>query len=204
MGPEKVRIRAAFERFPATLKGAFLFRGADGLPHQVRIEGARAAECAGRGGQPIPLEPAILEVAPTQDTFVPFELPLMDLPAGWYQLECRVVIDGEPGSVRAGDRFAIPWPRSGVRRGTVAVKKDAGEVRLGTLECVSDSIKIGFESAREPHVKLSVDGASHPVLDIEHDPDSGKGRVIGYPVLRQHERLSIEVKGAPRVEVRLP
>lgn len=201
---DRVQIRAAYERFPATVKGAFLLRGADGLPHQVRIRAARAAECAGRGGHPIPMEPAVLEVAPTMDTFVPFELPLMDLPAGWYQLECEVVVDGDAATVRAGKRFTIPWPRSGVKRGTVTIRRRAGDVKLESVECVSDSVRIGFESEKAPHVKLSVDGSAHPVLEIEHDEGSGKGRVIGYPVLRRHERLAIEVKGEDPIEVRLP
>ena len=43
MQSDAVSVRAAYERFPVSVKGAFLLRGADGLPHQVRIESARAA-----------------------------------------------------------------------------------------------------------------------------------------------------------------
>jgi hypothetical protein len=202
--PERVSFRAAYERFPATVKGAFVLRGADGLPHQVRIEHARAAECSGRDVHEIGVEPSVLEVAPTLDLFVPFELATVDLGAGWYQLECEVVIDGTPLVVRPGDRFAIPWTRSAVRRGTVRIGKKAGDVVWDHLECAGDSIRITYEADHRPNVKLAIDGTSHSVLEVDHDDESGRGRIIAYPALRGRERLAIEVRGAPAVEVALP
>jgi hypothetical protein len=201
---ESVRIKAAFERFPATVKGAFLLRGADGLPHQVRIEGAWASERAGRGKHPIQIEPMVLEVAPTMDTFVPFELPLIDLPSGWYQIGCDVVVDGVPSVEATGEPFTVPWPRSAVRRGSAAIGKKSGSVKLESLECASDSVKVTFASEKAPSVKLLVDGEAHPVLEIEHDPETGRGTVVGYPVLRGQSRLVVEIKGEAAVEVRLP
>ena len=41
---DRIAIRAKYERFPAAVKGAFLLKGADGLPHQVRLEDASALE----------------------------------------------------------------------------------------------------------------------------------------------------------------
>jgi len=78
---DAVAIRARFERFPAAVKGAFLLRGADGMPHQVRLETARAAELGGGAPCPVPIEPVVLEVAPTMDTFVPFEISTMEMAA---------------------------------------------------------------------------------------------------------------------------
>jgi hypothetical protein len=202
--PDRVSFRAAYERFPATVKGAFVLRGADGMPHQVRIEHARAAECSGRDIHDIGVEPSVLEVAPTLDLFVPFELPTVDLAAGWYQLECEVVVDGSPGMVRPGKRFAIPWSRSAVRRGTVRIGKTAGDVALDELECVGDSMRVTYAAARQPHVKLTVDGAAHQVLEVDHDEGSGRGKVVAYPALRGQERLAIEVRGSPAIEVALP
>ena len=75
----RVSIRAHFERFPATLKGAFVLRGDDADPHQVRIEAARVAELARGAGQPMGVETVTLDVAPHLDLFVPFEVPLLDL-----------------------------------------------------------------------------------------------------------------------------
>jgi len=107
-----VAIRAKFERFPAAVKGALLLRGADGMPHQVRLEAAHAAELSGGTPQPVGVASVVLEGSPTQETFVPFEVSTMDMASGWYLLECDLVVDGDPEVVRPGDRFAIPWPRA--------------------------------------------------------------------------------------------
>ena len=199
-----VAIRAAYERFPASVKGAFLLRGADGMPHQVRIEAARAAECAGRGGETIGIETMVLEVAPTMDTFVPFEVSTMDMASGWYQLECDVVVDGTASVARPGDRFAIPWPRSAVRRGTATIGKKVAGVALESVECTGDRIVVGFAADQLPAVKLTMDGAQHPVLDVEFDEDKGRGAAVGYPALRAHDRLGVQIRGHEIVEVALP
>jgi hypothetical protein len=201
---DAVSVRAAYERFPVAVKGAFLLRGADGLPHQVRIESARAAECAGRGGRAIGIEAMVLEVAPTLDTFVPFEVSTMDLAAGWYRLECAVLVDGIPSVLYPGRPFAIPWPRSAVRRGTATIGVKAGGVAWETLECLGDSLRVSFAADTAPAVKLEMDGATHPVLEIEFDEPSGHGLVIGYPALRSQQRLTIDMKGSEPIEVALP
>ncbi|MGE5225250.1 MAG: hypothetical protein ACM3OO_00060 [Planctomycetaceae bacterium] len=202
---DRVSIRAAYERFPAGVKGALVLRGADGLPHQVRLVAARLTECSGLGDpEPVGIERAIVEAAPTMDTFVPFEVSTLELAAGWYRLECDVVVDGDAMVVRPGEPFSVAWPRGTVRRGTVAVGRAAGDVRIDVLECAGDSVRISYEAETQPHLRLSVDGAPHPVLRVEHDDHGGRGRVLAYPVLRIQERLAIEVKGAPSVEVALP
>ena len=96
------------------------------------------------------LEPVVLEVSPTQETFVPFEISTIEMPAGWYQLECDVVIDGEPRSYRPGDRFLMPWPRAAVRRGSVSIGAKVASVALETLECLGDSIRLSFAADAEP------------------------------------------------------
>lgn len=201
---ELVSFRAAYERLPAALKGAFLLRGADGQPHQVRIEVARAVELAGGGSERLSIEPTILEIGPTMDTFVPFEVSTLDLLAGWYEFECDVVVDAVPGVVHPGSRFAMPWPRGRVRRGTVAIGARAGEVAIGSLECVGDCIRISFDAPTMPSVALSVDEVTHRVLEVEFDAATGNGRVIGYPVLRDDARLSIAVPGHEPIQVDLP
>lgn len=201
---DKVSIRAAYERSPIGVKGALVVRGADGLPHQVRLEAARLAECSGAGSEPIGIEAAIVEAAPTLDTFVPFEVSTLDLGAGWYRLECDVVVDGDATVVRPGDPFCVAWPRGTVRRGTVAVGRAVDDVRIDALECAGDSVRISYEAVKEPHVRLSVDGASHHVLRVEHDAEAGRGRIVAYPVLRIQERLTLELRGAEPVQVVLP
>ncbi len=199
-----VAIRARFERFPAAVKGAFLLRGADGLPHQVRLEGARAAELSGGAPQAVGVETAVLEVSPTQETFVPFEIATMDMPAGWYQLECDVVVDGEPTRALPGDRFAMPWPRAAVRRGTVTIGKKVSAVALETLECLGDTTRVSFAADAKPSISLSVDGRKHPILEVGFDEEAGRGQAIAYPVLRAQERLLVELKGEPPIEIPLP
>jgi hypothetical protein len=201
---ELVAFRAAFERHPAGVKGAFLLRGADGLPHQVRIAAARAAQIGGEEQERIAIDPAILEISPTSDTFVPFDVSTLDLLPGWYRLECEVQVDGLPVTVHPGERFLMAWPRSQVRRGTLSIGETIGGVALGDLECVGDCIRIGYAAEAAPSVRLRVDGRAHPVLDVEHDIDAGSGRIVGYPVLREDTRLAVVVGGRATAEVALP
>jgi len=199
-----VSIRAKFERFPAAIKGALLVRGADGQPHQIRLEGARATELG--GGQPhaVGVEAVVLEASPTQDTFVPFEISTMEMAAGWYTLECDVVVDGVPAVERPGEPFVMPWPRAAVRRGTVTVGAKIAAVAIETVECLGDMIRVSFASDTCPSVALSIDGRAHPILEVEFDDEAGRGRVIAYPALRGDERLSIVLPDETPVEVSLP
>src|SRR3954447_14720014 len=199
-----VAIRAKFERFPAAVKGALLVRGADGMPHQVRIQAAHAAELSGATPQPVGVESVVLEVSPTQETFVPFEVSTIDMAAGWYRLECDIIVDGDAEAIRPGDRFAIPWPRGEVRRGRVTIGTKISSVALETLECLGDTVRLAFAADAEPTLALSVDGRQHTVLDMEFDEETGRGALIAYPVLRSERTLTIQVKGEPPVDVPLP
>jgi hypothetical protein len=201
---ETVSIRAAYERFPLAIKGTFLLRGADGLPHQVRVGSARASGCAAEGEREIGIEPMVLEIAPTQDTFLPFEVSTVDLPAGWYRLKCDVVIDGTAAVIRPGSPFSSAWPRGSVRRGNVTIGRKTGGIAWETLECLGDSVRITFAADAAPQVDLQVDGSSHPMIDVAFDGDTGRGSVVAYPVLRSQERLTIGVRGEASTEVALP
>lgn len=206
---DRVSIRAHYERFPATVKGAFVLRGEDPNPHLVRIESARVAEVAGRGGRTIDLQPLTLDVAPHLDLFVPFEFPIAELGPGWYELACDLWVDGVPAQVRPGNRFPVAWPRATTRRGSVGVGKAvaAGDakVRIEQVDCSGDSIKVTYDAQGPVSLKLLADGTAVPVIEEEFDSSSGRGRVMAYPVLKSQERLSIEVRGAAKpVEVRLP
>jgi hypothetical protein len=184
-------------------------RGADGNPHQVRLEEARAVELAGNGVVPMGVAPAVLDVAPNRDLFVPFEFPVAELTPGWYSLECHVAIDGSPVTARPGSRFAVPWPRGSTRRDQVSLGKsvaaEAGKVRLERLECASDSIQIRYEGGAEPSITLAADGARLPVLETSFDDGVGAGSVTAYPLLKSHRELAVTVKGADApVAVHLP
>ena len=116
---EDVSVRARFERFPATVKGAFVVRGEDRDPHQIVFHEARVVRVPGPGGSPVAIAGVTLDVPPHKDLFVPFEFPIGELDPGWYDLEAIVDIDGNPRTMSGGRRFCVPWPRSAVRSATV-------------------------------------------------------------------------------------
>jgi hypothetical protein len=206
---DQVSVRAHFERFPATVKGAFVLRGADGNPHQVKFEAARVDDVAGGHRYPVDLEVVTMDVAPNLDLFVPFEFPTTDLGPGWFELVCELLVDGVACEVRPGDRFVVPWPRASVRRGTVVVGKavsaGTGKVRIEQVECAGDSIRVSYSSDEVASIKLAADGMAVAVVDEGFDEATGTGKITAYPALRAHERLSIQVKGAATpIEVKLP
>jgi len=183
-------------------------RGADGNPHQVRFDDARAVELAGHGSVPMGVQPTTLEVAPNRDLFVPFEFPVTELASGWYAIECEVAIDAVPETVRPGARFAVPWPRGSTRRDQVRVGKsvvvDGEKVRLDQLECRTDSVELRYEGA-EAAITLAADDARIPVLDTTFDRETGSGSVTAYPLLKSQRVLTIVVKGAGEpIDVSLP
>jgi hypothetical protein len=204
---ERVSIRAHYERFPATIKGALVLRGEDADPHQVWVERCRIAEVAGAAVAPVAVEDLTLDVAPHRDLFVPFEFPLTELNAGWYGIECDVTIDGVPATVRPGSRFPVAWPRATVRRGSVSVgRKLETEREVATIDQVDlggDSIRITYSAETPLTMSLSADGAMIPTLESEFDADAGRGRVVGYPVLKTQSTLTIQAEGADPLEVRL-
>src|SRR5215203_4076891 len=175
---ERVSIRAHFERFPATLKGAFVLRGADADPHQVRIRAAGVSEMAGRSTQPVGVEPVTLDVAPHLDLFVPFEVPLLDLGPGWYRLELEVVIDGDAGVVHPGERFAMAWPRGSMRRGSAAVGHTitAGSVSvtIEQVECTPDSVRVTYAAPSRVALSLAADEVPLWQIDEDFDPEAGR------------------------------
>jgi hypothetical protein len=206
---DRISIRAHYERFPATVKGAFVLKAAGRDPHQVRIEGARLVELAGAGSRSIELQPTTLDVAPNLDLFVPFEFPITELGAGWYRLACDVLVDGVAGEVRTGDPFPIAWPRATVRRGTVAVGKavaaGSGKVRIEQVECGGDSIKVSYTAEEPATLRLTVDGMAVAQIAQVFDQAAGSGKVTAYPALKVHERLGIDVKGsAGPLDIKLP
>jgi hypothetical protein len=198
-----ISVRARFERFPATVKGAFIFRGEDRDPHLVVIEGARVSAIGG-GSSPMPMAPATLNVIPHRDVFVPFELPVTELDSGWYTLVCDLVVDGIPGAFDGGRRFSVPWPRATVRRGQVKVERGArvgeAEVIVEHLDCSGDSIKLHLRMTPPGPltVKLTADGRRLTVLELELDEASGRGRVTAYPLMRTDRALGLELRGRVR------
>ncbi len=199
----QISVRARFERFPATVKGAFILRGEDRDPHLVVINGARVSGVGG-GSSPMPLAPTTLNVIPHRDVFVPFELPVTELEPGWYTLVCDLEVDGTPAAFDGGRRFSVAWPRATVRRGTVKVGHRAqvggSTVLVDHVECAGDHITLHLQVTPPGPVtvKLGADGRRLAVLDVELDEGNGRCKVTAYPLLRVDERLEIELRGRGR------
>jgi len=212
---ERISVRARFERFPATVKGAFILRGEDADPHQVVIREARVAGVGVRAGRPVPVPATTLDVAPHRDVFVPFEIAVSDLDPGWYTLECDLEVDGLPGTFDGGRRFSVPWPRATVRRGQVMVERrvvlgPGRGVHVEHVDCGGDSIRVHVrvDPPGPISARLAADGEPLEVLEVEVD-DAGRGRITAYPLQRAHRVLRVELRGKGRgdegaLEVRLP
>lgn len=211
----QVAIRAHFERFPATVKGAFVVQAVDGDPHQVVIRGARLVEAAGDSDRAIELPRVTLQAAPRSDLFVPFEFGVTELSSGWYGLQVDVDVDGRPLTVEAGKRFAVPWPRASVRRGAVRVDGKLGAddgpvVSIDHVDCAGDSIKVHFVADARVELRLEADARPLPLLGTEYDEGSGAGVATAYPLLKSDGVLKIDLaarregKAADALDVALP
>jgi hypothetical protein len=142
--PLPIHVDTRYERFPASIRGAFVMRGADGNPHAVRIEEARIGRLPAGPGRPFPVETRIVDVAPSRDLFVPFEAPIAEVEPGWYALESTMKVDGARSFEFASRPFTVPWPRSDVRRGTVALDQT---VRIGKRDVRIERVEMGSDAA---------------------------------------------------------
>ena len=213
---DDVSVRARFERFPATVKGAFVARGEDADPHQIVFHEARVVRIPAPGDRPIPIDEVTLEVAPHKDLFVPFEFPIAELEPGWYDIEADVDVDGSGRTMSGGRRFCVPWPRSAVRSASVRVDRsvEVGDATVALERCQSGSEGLSLRFSVRPsepvEVRLAADGTTLEVVDVEVDPASGKGTARGYPLLKSHRTLRIELSRgqgeakSAHVEVQLP
>jgi hypothetical protein len=197
---EPLSVRARFERFPATVKGAFILRGEDADPHQVVLRAARVVGIGLGTSYPMPMASATLDVAPHRDVFVPFEMPVGELDPGWYTMTCDLDVDGLERSYDGGRRFSVPWPRASVRRGQVKVdaRVDLGDasVVVEHVDCAGDSVRVHLrvDPPSPVGVKLAADGDPLEVLDVDIDDASGRGKVTAYPVMRSHAALRISFR----------
>jgi hypothetical protein len=204
-----VRVQTRFERFPASIKGAFVMAGADGNPHAVVVESAEVVRIPGGAVKAVPVENRQLNVAPSRDLFVPFEVPVMDLEPGWYQLVSSVKVDGGRTWTFEGRPFTIPWPRNDVRRGTFVVgeRVSAGgeRVEVERVELGPDAAVVvwrGAEASDPPEgvAVLVADGQELPVVPSARgskafDPRlPGERRSVSYPVPRSTRSLEVVIR----------
>lgn len=204
---ERVTFRAHFERYPVSMKGAFVLRAADGIPHQVVFERGRCVELASGLGRPLGVEGAVVDVAPNLDLFVPFEFPSTDLASGWYRLECEVLVDGTPSETSAGEPFVVAWPRASVRRGRVEVGRpiDAGSTKaeITAIECGPDTTRVTYEASQPIALRMAADGRDLAIVTQDHDVEAGSGSITAYPALRDEGELVIRPRGSED-ELRVP
>ena len=207
-----VSLRARFERFPATVKGAFVVRGEDVNPHQISFHDARIVRVPGPGSRPISLTTVTLDVPPHKDLFVPFEFPIGELEPAWYSLEADVNIDGAPRTMDGGRRFCVPWPRSAIRSASLRLDRsvEVGDASVSLDRCQSGpegtTIKYSVKPAGPVEVHLFADGDQLPVVEQDVEETTGKGIARAYPLLKSHSSLRIRVgdhESGPEVDVPL-
>jgi hypothetical protein len=202
---EQLSVRARFERFPATVKGAFILRGEDPDPHQVVFRQARVVAVGGGSTREVAVAATTLDVAPHLDVFVPFELVVTDLDPGWYGFECELEVDGITSVFPGERRFSVPWPRGTVRRGQVRVDRTIAlgartSVLVEQVDLGGDSLRLTLvvEPPAEIQVRLVADGRRVEVLGSEVDMESGRMKVTAFPVLRTQDTLRVELRGRGR------
>jgi hypothetical protein len=206
--PRPVEVRTRFERFPASLKGAFVLRGADGNPHAIRLEWARLARIPTGPAKPVPVEDRMLDVAPSRDLFVPFEVGVSELEPAWYVIESAVRVDAGRTWEFESRAFTIPWPRSELRRGTFrldrAVEAGGRAFHLDRVELGADTAAVVWSEdgpGSGAHAVLLADGRVQEVLPdeavagrAEHRTGPGERRTVSYPVPRSTVRLEVQVR----------
>jgi len=215
---DPVRMVIRFERFPAAVRGAFVMRGGDGDPHSCRFDWARLERVPDGVAKSIGTEDRIIDVIPTRDLFVPFEVPIIELEPAWYRVRCSVRVDGGRSFDFAGRPFTVPWPRGEVRKGSIPVGRS---VRLSGVDVVVERVECGWDQSavvwrpapgpmQDAEATLLADGIALPVLPPEAGPklpelrDPAEQRTLAYPVPRSCRTLAVVIRrlsGETSVEV---
>jgi hypothetical protein len=215
---EPIRVQTKFERFPASIKGAFVMAGADGNPHAIHIESAQVIRIPAGPAKPVPLEDRHLNVAPSRDMFIPFEVPVMDLDPGWYQFVSAVKVDGARVWTFLSRPFTIPWPRNDVRRGAMVVGErvsaEGMEFEVERVELGADAAVVVWREAEgdpdptaaaapEAAAILLADGvelAAVPPFEGSRAFEArqlGERRSVSYPVPKGTRSLEVMIRLSP-------
>ena len=207
MTEQQVTVDVVFERFPASIRGAVVIRGADPEPHQVRLVGASVVEshAPGRSVSPVSVDSVIVDMAPHGEVLVPFDVSFTTLDPGWYSVIAEVAVDGTARArgPEAGKRFVVPWPEGEVRRGEVKAGLDidvpgSAAVTIDRIECRPDRAVVRWrhapgEPAEFGDLRVLSGTRRLPVLESSHDPGTGSRTTVVHPVLRRYRRLVFEV-----------
>jgi hypothetical protein len=201
-----IEVSTRFERFPASLKGAFVLRGADGNPHAVRFDWANIARVPSGPDKPVPIEDRQIEVGPSRDLFVPFEVSVTELEPSWYVIRSSLQVDAGRSFGYSSRLFSIPWPRSDVRRGTfrlgAAARAGGRMFHVDLVELGPDAASVIWREdrkgppAEDPESSVIADGAALEII-----PESpglpqarlgpGERRTVCYPVPRSTRSLQV-------------
>jgi hypothetical protein len=211
---DPLQVKTRFERFPASIKGAFVVQGADGNPHGVRIVSAWIARLPSGMRRPVPLEDQMVDVAPGRDLFVPFEAASVDLVPSWYAIESSMQVDGGRSYDFSSRPFVIAWPKGEVRRGSTRLDRRVGvgdrSFLLDRLELGGDSASVvwrveGGQGDATIEVAIVADGSRLEVLPTsvaalrpEFRTAADERRTISYPVLRAVRSLALQVRVGAR------
>lgn len=206
MADQQVTVDVVFERFPASVRGAVVIRGADPEPHQVRLVEASVVEAhaPGRSVSPVSLDAVTVDMAPHGEVLVPFDVSFTALEPGWYSVVAEVAVDGTARArgPEAGKRFVVPWPEGEVRRGEVkaglAIKVPGAAATIDRIECRTDRAVVRWrhapgEPAEFGDLRVLTGTRRLPVLESSHDPGTGSRTTVVHPVLRRYRRLVFEV-----------
>ncbi len=204
---EPVAVDVVFERFPASVRGAVIVRGADADPHQIALRAADVVELTApsRPVRPVAIDPVTVDIAPRSEVLIPFDIAFGGLEPGWYAVVAEVQVDGQQRvrgpDPREGRRFLVTWPGGTMRRGTVEVGRpipESGGAEVDRLECKTDRLVVRWRHApgEEPafgDLRVLADGRALPTLESSYRPDAGERTTVVYPVPKAQERLTLEL-----------
>ncbi len=217
--PGPVLLRIVFERFPVTIKGAFVLRGGDPDPHVARIVGAELARTPAGPTRPIPVEGAPMDVAPRLDLFLPFEAVIAELDPGWYLVRCELQVDGGRPTFVDSRPFSVAWSRGATATGTASPSARAAfgvrSVVIDRVDLRGDRVEVLWRTENwtggDPGLALSADGADLEPLPPRAGGSAeppGRHRSVWYPAPRGTRALAIQVStrssGKQRVVIPLP
>jgi len=208
-----VEVVTRFDQFPASMKGAFVMRGADGNPHAVELQSVTVERIPTGPANALSIGEVQVNVAPNRDLYVPFEVNIADLPPGWYVIRSSVRVDAGGTWAFASRGFVVPWPKELVRRGTVRagsrVRAGDAQVEIESVEMRADCSVVTYALSEETtppasglamSVRLLADGTDVEPLPPEARPPGtkleagGRTRTTFYPVPRQTDVLSVLVR----------
>jgi hypothetical protein len=215
--PAPVLVRTVYERFPITIKGAFVLRGGDANPHVARIAEALLTRTPSGYSEPVAVEGTPMHVAPKIDLYLPFEAPIADLEPSWYVVRSLLQVDGGTPSTVESRPFSMPWPRSSTAIGSVtpgaSVEVGARSLVVDRVDLRSDRVEVLWRPVdwrgADPVFGLSADGRELeplPERAVAGGPGDDRRRSVWYPAPRRTSALTLVVGGRStgRAELAIP